>query len=239
MVCFTDALKEIGTELQGFKTIGKLLKPVAHAVRSLQWERMETADVAHIQFDFMDAFGEKYLVVVCCSITSDWRLFDDVLAVHLYRDRQFHNQIAVLVKHDIKKRLPRTTYMAAVQVDGALISAGEAVAGEGGDVLHCFDHRLALPVKASLQIRQGAAGPFSVAQVDFSFMQQVAIYVRSTKEEQRVLARLQRNAVGDASKAEIALLKVICGAATRCVRLFTWRHTCRTVWHGGNLSTAS
>jgi hypothetical protein len=170
---------------------------------------MDKSDIAHIQFDFMDGFGEKYLVVVCCSITDEWRLFDDVLAIHLYRDRQFHSQIKVLVQHDIDKYLPETTFFSSVQVDGALLHAGELLAGEGGDVLHCFDHRLALPVKASLQIKPNAVGPFSAAQVDFSFMQSVAVYVRSTKQEQRLLARLQHGK--DAStKKELALLKV-CG----------------------------
>ncbi len=145
----------------------------------------EKAGFVHIEFDFMSLGASKFLIVCGCAVV-DFEIFNDILGIVEYIGTEAAGHVSSMVHSTLSRVTSNSVLLSSVTVDGALRAAGTAVAeGDDDDVLWCFAHQFALPVKKSLE------GDDSVSK-DFSFLHFFGVYLRSHAPLREVLELEQR-----------------------------------------------
>jgi hypothetical protein len=141
------------------------------------------AGFLHVEFDFFSFNSTKYLIV-CGRTCISFKIFNDILGIVEWVGDQTDDHVAQLVSSTVDRVANDSVLLSTCTVDGALRSAGSQLVGEE-DTTWCFCHQTALPVKKSLEGNSGIA-------LDFTFMHQFGVYVRSHAVVAEMLDRFRR-----------------------------------------------
>lgn len=198
---WNDVQKEFAIKLHNAKELRYVHYPlIFEAILRLRQDLFAEAGFIHAEFDFLTVHNKSILIIGGHTCVR-FRLFSDIIGIVEFVGPASADHVAQMADDSIARVAPKTVLLASNTVDGALRAASRELVGED-DTAWCICHQYALPIKKSLNLERF---PASLVALDFAFMHDFGVYVRSQGSVRELLDRLREERLGPNSERQILL----------------------------------